>query len=178
MIASEVHLRSPRGGERTFSFRIVRDELFTPVLAGKRGEYLSSIGSLSGGTGGIIQGWMGSSHRMPAMVLWGGPGDNCMGVMDFEDTSKNLENGLHQDNHFILECVHNCGHAEPPFDAPNALTAFAPLWEFFLDHPHWLDDGQSPYLTEGLPAAMPDWCAIGKGSATPRQGACTEQSGC
>jgi hypothetical protein len=33
MIESEVRLHSTRAGDRTFRFRIVRDELFTPVLA-------------------------------------------------------------------------------------------------------------------------------------------------
>ena len=32
MIPVEVHLRSPRASERTFRFRVVEDELFTPLL--------------------------------------------------------------------------------------------------------------------------------------------------
>ena len=43
MIESEVHLRSARGGDRTFRFRIVRDELLTPVLA-----YVSFLSVLQG----------------------------------------------------------------------------------------------------------------------------------
>ncbi len=43
MIASEVRLHSARRGERTFRFRIVRDELFTPVLA-----YVSLLSVLQG----------------------------------------------------------------------------------------------------------------------------------
>jgi hypothetical protein len=43
MIASEVRLHSARGAERTFRFRIVRDELFTPVLA-----YVSLLSVLQG----------------------------------------------------------------------------------------------------------------------------------
>ena len=43
MIASEVHLRSARSGDRAFRFRLVRDELFTPVLA-----YLSLLSVLQG----------------------------------------------------------------------------------------------------------------------------------
>jgi hypothetical protein len=43
MIATEVRLRSARGGDRTFHFRIVRDELFTPMLA-----YVSLLSVLQG----------------------------------------------------------------------------------------------------------------------------------
>jgi hypothetical protein len=43
MIPVEVHLRSPRTPERTFRFRIVEDELFTPVLG-----YVSLLSVLQG----------------------------------------------------------------------------------------------------------------------------------
>lgn len=43
MIPVEVRLRSPRTGERTFRFRIVDDELFTPVLG-----YVSLLSVLQG----------------------------------------------------------------------------------------------------------------------------------
>jgi hypothetical protein len=43
MIPVEVHLRSPRTPERTFRFRIVDDELFTPVLG-----YVSLLSVLQG----------------------------------------------------------------------------------------------------------------------------------
>lgn len=150
--------------------------LFTGVLAGRRGDRISSFISLSGGTGGYIKPWKEPPHAMPAMVLWGGPGDACLSL-NFQTTSLDLEQGLTSGGHFLVECVHNCGHAEPPFDAPNAPTKFAPLWEFFLEHPFWLGPGESPF-SGGLPGSFPDWCAVGKGSATPRQGACSAPSGC
>lgn len=153
--------------------------LFTPVLAGQRGDYLSSMVILSGGTGGnLIQPWAGSAHKMAAMVLWGGPTDNCFTIMDFVKTSQDLEGNLASDGHFFLECIHNCGHSAPPFGDPNNRTEFAPMWEFVLDHPYWLAPGESPYTSEGIPASFPDWCGIGAGSATPRVGECTEPSGC
>jgi hypothetical protein len=43
MIATNVALSSPRGGDRTFHFRLVEDELFTPVLA-----YVSLLSVLQG----------------------------------------------------------------------------------------------------------------------------------
>jgi hypothetical protein len=52
------------------------------------------------------------------------------------------------------------------------MSSFAPVWQFALDHPYWLADGVSPYTIAGLPAGTPEWCAIGAGSATFRDGEC------
>ena len=150
--------------------------LFTAaVMAPRRGEYLASFLSLSGGTGGLINAWQPSAHKMPGLVLWGGPDDSCLGLLSFDEMSRTLEQALQTDGHFFIECIHNCGHGQPPFDG--AATATAPLWQFMLDHPYWLEDGQSPYQG-GLPDEMPDWCGVGMNSATPRTGECTGQSGC
>lgn len=139
--------------------------LFTSQLAGGRGDVLSSFMSLSGGTGGgTIKPWTAPARKMPAMVLWGGPDDFCI-VIDFEQTSKDLEQNLEAGGHFVLECIHNCNHSTPPFPVQPGETAFAPLWDFFLDHPYWLAPGESPYQEFGVPAGMPDWCAIGVGNA-------------
>jgi predicted esterase len=149
--------------------------LWTAQLAGGRGEYLSSIVSLSGGAGGdLIKPWTTPAHTMPAFVLWGGPTDICV-ALNFENVSSNLEQALVSDGHSVLECVHNCGHSAPPFDAPDATTAFAPMWEYVLDHPYWLEDGESPW-DEGLPASVPEWCRMGVGNATPRVGECGESA--
>lgn len=152
--------------------------LFTDQLAGGRGQYLSSILSLSGGVGGVVRPWTQPEHRMPAMVLWGGPTDQCFFVMNFDTASKELEKALDAGGHFYLECVHNCGHSEPPLDAPQGLTNFAALWQFVFDHPYWLKPGQSPYTSDGVPKMLPSWCAIGAGSSTPRTGECLNDPGC
>jgi predicted esterase len=150
--------------------------LWTAQLIQHRGERLASAILISGGVGpattGIgsmlgleVRGWGGVAHRMPIMVGWGGPTDQC--GINFETASLNLES--HLDGHYVTECVHNCGHAMPPVDTMAGLRA---LWGFALDHPYWLTDGESPYLVRGLPSDTPGWCAMGMGSATPRVGAC------
>lgn len=150
--------------------------LWVSQLAQLRSNRLSSFLSLSGGVGtpgdivNPVHPWNGTSHRMPAMVLWGGPSDFC-GV-NFQTTSTNLEDGLIDDGHFFVECVHNCAHAEPPMEPPEGESAYISLWTFMLDHPYWLRDGESPYLAEGLPDVFPSWCGIGQGSATIREGEC------
>ncbi len=150
--------------------------LFTDQLGSARGEYLASIVSLSGGVGGFVRPWYGSPHIMPAMVLWGGPSDFCVAI-DFEAGSHNLESALVDAGHPVLECIHNCGHSEPPFEPPSPeLTKYIGMWRFWLDHPYWLADGETPW-SEGLPEGTPDWCGLGVGTATPREGPC-EGGGC
>ncbi len=153
--------------------------LFIGQLIQARSTTLSSFVSLSGGVGdNIIKGWSGPTpHKLPGLVLWGGNGPptmqtkdilGCFGIgMDFSVASQALETGLTADNHFLVECIHNCGHAVPPIDAPPGQSQFAGIWEFLFNHPYWLPPGQSPYLTSGL-QDLPAWCAIGQGNATPR----------
>jgi len=146
--------------------------LFTDQLVGGRGDRLSSFLSLSGGTGGgTVRPFTPPAHKLPALVLWGGPDDFCV-VINFEDTSRDLEKKLVEGGHFVEECIHNCNHSTPPFDVPEGMTAFAPLWDFLLDHPYWLGPGESPYNELGLPASIPSWCAVGVGNAVPPPGVC------
>jgi hypothetical protein len=150
--------------------------LFTDQLGSARANRLSSILSISGGVGGVVRGWSTPAHKLPALVMWGGPTDDCLNVLDFQTMSQTLEGDLTSEGSFLLECIHNCGHGVPPINAPSP-TKFAPLWDFVFDHPFWLAAGQSPYKQTGLPAAYPSWCAIGEGKATIRTGACGP-SGC
>ena len=152
--------------------------LWTDQLVGVRGDWLSSFMSLSGGTGGLaIKPWTEPAHKMPAFVLWGGSMDVCGGVLAFTDLSHDLETHLTSENHFMIECIHNCGHAVPPFEPPMNESKFHALWQFALDHPFWLYPDESPY-SGGLPADMPDWCGLGMGGATPRTGTCTDTNQC
>ena len=140
--------------------------LFTDQLAGARSQYIASFASLSGGTGGVIRPWPNPPHKAPAIVLWGGPGDLC--GINFEQASRSLEQSLTAGGHFMIECIHNCNHSEPPFDTTPGFTKYAPVWNFVFDHPYWMGPGQSPYAQSGLPAGWPSWCAIGAGRASPR----------
>lgn len=148
--------------------------MFSAMLASRHGDNLSSFISLSGGTGGgLIQDWVSTDNRMPVLVLWGGPQDTCLSI-DFNVNSMTMEAALAADNHFMVECIHNCSHATPPLEAVTPeLPLYAPMWEFFLDHPYWLEDGDSPYLQlPAPPLSWPDWCAIGPGNASIRVGEC------
>jgi predicted esterase len=162
----------PVNKECVSSVGVSAGALWTSQLATLRSERLSSMVSLSGGTGGIVRSWSTTPHRLPSLVLWGGASDmypSNIPIMNFETASHDLEGALSTDGHFILECTHNCGHAVPPFDPPaSGALLFDPIWRFVLDHPYWLPAGKSPYAGKALPAAYPAWCAQGKGSATPR----------
>ena len=150
--------------------------LWTGQLVGRRSKYLSSFISLSGGVGAeddgfrTIKKWHSPKRAIPGVVLWGGPEDFC--AVNFEETSHNLEDALQDEGSFFIECIHNCKHAQPPMSAPQGQSKYAALWDFVFDHPGWLDAGTSPYKRSGLPSDMPDWCGIGKGSATIRSGEC------
>ena len=152
--------------------------LFTAQLASMRGDYLASFVSLSGGVGGIIRPWGNPSHIMPAIVLSGGDGDNCFNVLNFQQQSGELKNALTGAGHLVIECVHNCGHAQPPVNPPPGQSTFAPFWDFVFEHPYWLGPGESPYLQSGLPSSFPEWCSIGVGTAVQRTGECIDPSEC
>ena len=137
---------------------------------------------MSGGTAATwIKPWAGAARKLPGIVLWGGDGPpamdgnkdilGCFGIgMDFSVASRALEDGLTADGHFFVECRHNCGHVEPPFEAPAGESKYAGMWQFALDHPYWLPTGTSPYQTDGLPPELPSWCSIGAGTSVPRSG--------
>jgi len=148
--------------------------LFNDQLAPRRSDRLASFISLSGGVGTTARDWDGAGRKLPGLVLWGGPDDNYKGLFDFTKASGNLEDDLTSEGHFFVECVHNCGHAVPPFVAPPGRTRFAPLWQFVRDHPFWVAPGTSPWKPAALPALFPDWCGLGKGGAVPR----TDPGGC
>ncbi|MCA9672904.1 MAG: hypothetical protein KC503_45245 [Myxococcales bacterium] len=155
--------------------------LYIAQLAGARGEYLSSVISLSGGVGsqGLVNMWLRPltppAHKMPTLVLWGGPADSCA-LLNFEVASKELISNLQAGGHYYIECTHNCQHGVPPVVAPPGKSRFSPIWEFALEHPFWLPAGQSP-LGGGVsaPYGIP-WCAVGA-TPTPRTGQC-DPPGC
>jgi predicted esterase len=152
--------------------------LWSGQLGPARSQYLSSFVSLSGGVGGIIKPWSGAGqHKLPGIVLWGGPTDNCFNLLNFEMTSNALEDALTADGHFFIECIHNCGHGPPPVDVAPGASAFSPVWDFVFAHPFWLNAGESPW-SGGLPAGFIPWCGIGKGSAIPRTDPTCGSPGC
>ena len=155
--------------------------LYGAQLASARSEHIASYISLSGGVqssapfvNSFLIKWPQPKHKMPMMVLWGGPNDSCA-LLNFEAASQALEAHLDSAGAFLVECIHNCGHGVPPVDAEQGKSQFAALWDFAFSHPYWLPVGQSPWAKQ-LPAAAPSWCAIGSGTAKIRTGACGEPS--
>lgn len=163
----------PINKECVASMGVSAGALWTAQLASLRSNRISSFVSLSGGTGGVVRNWTPAAHPMPGLVLWGGKDDmypKNVPIMNFEKASKNLEGSLVSGNHFLVECVHNCGHAVPPFDPPAQGTPkFDMVWNFILRSPFWLPAGASSLKGAALPSpAYPSWCAVGQGNAVPR----------
>jgi predicted esterase len=137
--------------------------LFASQLATRRSERLSSVVSLSGGIGGAIRDFVPSPvHRLPFIVLWGGPTDRLDPLVDFEAASKHLLDQL--SGFAVVECIHDCGHNVPPFETPLRMD---PAYRFAMDHPYGLPAGESPY-SSGLPKEFPDWCSFGIGHTVAR----------
>lgn len=148
--------------------------LFTDQLVIGRSERLASFVSLSGGVGGLARPWATPAHKLPGVVLWGGPDDDYpkqLPIMQFDKLSQNLESGMSADGLGMIECVHNCGHTVPPFDTPSSGIRFEALYDFMLSHPYGLADGELAY-PDGLPSTFPSWCALGRGNAVPRAELC------
>ncbi len=154
--------------------------LFGAQLAQARSEHVASFLSLSGGTQSdglsnlALLPWKGAKHKMPVLVLWGGPQDSCA-LVNFQAASLALEKGLDKDGQFQVECIHNCQHGVPPVDAPPGVSKFKALWDFAWSHPYWLPAGHSPWA-KGVPADAPPWCAVGSASAKIRTGECPPPS--
>jgi predicted esterase len=134
--------------------------LWTSFLGQKRGEYLSANVVISGGhphdTG--WWGWSSSPHKFVSLVLWGGPSDEL--VISFHQASQNLVGEYRDDGHFVIECEHTGGHGSPPPENPGDPPPYDVLIDFFLSHPYWLGDGESPYHATGLPDEFPSYCSL------------------
>jgi hypothetical protein len=132
----------------------------THLMSTDRIDYFAAVESLSGGLGSVAGSWEMTftprPYKFPAIVLWGGPND-WLGL-SFSQASTKLRDELIADQHFVVECTHDAGHAIPPISPPlGSTTRFWSLWRFMLDHPFGIE---SPYLTSGLPMGFPEWCRI------------------
>ena len=134
--------------------------LWTSFLGQKRGQYLSSNVVISGGHPPDIGwwGWSSSPHKFASLVIWGGPSDEL--IINFHQASTNLIGEYKGDNHFVVQCEHTGGHGVPPPDMAGNPPPFDALFEFFLAHPYWFENGNSPYITDGLPADFPTYCSM------------------
>lgn len=149
--------------------------LWTAQLLQHRSDVLASALVLSGGVGpasGVsffdVRGFTEDPRPVPTLIAWGGPMDQC--AMRFETASQNLERAMDARGAFVLECVHNCGHTAPPVE--DTMLGLGVLYRFALDHPFWLEPGESPYYVRGLPSGTPAWCGLGVDGATIRSGMC------
>ena len=72
----------------------------------------------------------------------------------------NLVSEYNGDNHFVVTCEHTGGHGLPPPEMNGDPPPVDVLFDFFLDHPYWMENGNSPYIAGGLPAEFPSYCSL------------------
>ncbi len=119
--------------------------LWTTWLTIYRADVLATTAPLSGGTSFYVS----PAQPIPVLLTWGGPTDTYSGY-SFETASETMSEGLRDDGHFVVECVHDGGHT-----IPSEATDY--VGQFFSDHRRGVSP--EPYL-DGLPASFPDWCRI------------------
>jgi hypothetical protein len=152
---------------RVYSMGVSAGALWTTYISSQPiADHFAAVMTLSGGLGSLpgtpwSMSFTPRPNKFPALVLWGGPSDNF--IINFSAASMRYRDALIADNHFVVVCTHNAGHAVPPLPMVPGVSRFNPLWQFFLDHPYGTPPRTSPYQATGLPRDMPAWCSI----ATP-----------
>lgn len=95
--------------------------LFTTTIARERGDTLSAVVGMSGGSDAEVPifdapvaRYDTPAYAMPVMLTSGGSGDVWPGggltVIDFEAATDTLEGQLEADGHFVVRCSHDQGH--------------------------------------------------------------------
>ena len=83
------------------------------------------------------------------MTMHGGSGDTV--VVNFGDTSHNLQNVLLPAGAFVVECNHGLGHCRAPAELHERA------WDFMKAHP--FGTAPSPFEA-GLPSNFPTYCVV------------------
>jgi predicted esterase len=121
--------------------------LMAGVMALQRSTYVAAAAPNSGGTVATTY-RLQDPQRVPAVFgMHGGTTDNV--IVNFADTTHNLETILKPSGAFMVECNHSKGHC----GAPASLHEQA--WQFMKAHP--FSTKPSPYAG-GLPADFPSYC--------------------
>jgi len=124
--------------------------LQTSNMAYWRANYMASVVVYSGGGAGLRSANEYPDNKFAALMFHGGPSDVINGLAFQMNTEKMIAD-LIANGHFAVMCDHGMGHTIPS----GAGTA---AWRFFRDHPYLT--APSPYVADGLPDELPDYCEI------------------
>lgn len=135
---------------RVYSTGFSAGALWTSYLLMNRADYLASVITFSGGTGGLTNvAYNTPAYPTPTLAVHGGSGDT-FAIVNFMDLTLEMIAGLRNDGHFVVSCDHGGGHTIP-FDP------FTFAFPFMFDHVY--GDGSSPFEA-GLGAEWPAYCMI------------------
>jgi predicted esterase len=122
--------------------------LMAGVMSLARSSYVAAAAPNSGGVVQSVP--LEDPNHVPAlMTMHGGTGDTV--VVNFGDTSHNLQNIILPAGGFTVECNHGLGHCRAPAELHERA------WDFMKAHP--FGTRPSPYEA-GLPGDFPSYCAI------------------
>jgi poly(3-hydroxybutyrate) depolymerase len=125
--------------------------LMAGAMTLQRSKYVAAAAPNSGGTV-LTTGQLQDPQRVPAVFSMNG-GTTDTVIVNFADTTHNLQNILKPSGAFLVECVHTGGHCGAP------ATLHEAAWTFMKAHP--FATKPSPYAG-GLPATFPSYCTIQK----------------
>ena len=146
--------------KRVSAFGFSGGALFTTKVVSLRGDHLASAVEASGGAEAEIPiysdpvpAYENPGESLPVLLVSGGDNDvwpnTSLVIVDFEETSDNLQDGLVGDGHFVVRCKHTKGHT-----LPNKAWNLAQEW---LGYHTW--GKTSPYEEQGL-GGDDDWCTV------------------
>ena len=130
--------------------------LWSTYLLVNRSDYFAAASIFSGGTGVVVT-YQTPNYKMPVLLAWGGENDTYMGVVSFDEMTKNFSAALREDGHFVVECNHG-----PYAQAGQGHTIpfTGPTWGHKFMFAHEWSDGTSPFAETGLTDEFPDYCRI------------------
>jgi poly(3-hydroxybutyrate) depolymerase len=118
-------------------------------MAMMRSSYMAAAVTNSGGEVFPIP-QSDRTHMAALMTIHGAPGVDMV-IVDFNETSKVIDDAVKAGGGFAIDCNHGGGHCSAPADA------YMAGWQFMQDHPFGFE--KEPYGGT-LPAIFPKYCKI------------------
>jgi hypothetical protein len=119
-------------------------------MAERKANYVAAVVTNSGGITIPYPIQKGTKYTPSIMTMYGPAGKDQV-VVNFIQSSQQLETQMKNAGAFVVSCNHGGGHCSAP------TKLYQAGWQFMKAHPY----GVSPLpYKDGLPAAFPEYCKI------------------